>query len=106
MTRASVELFLGGDVMLGRGIDPVLPNPGDPQFHEHYVRSAKDYVALAERSDRADSEGLRVFLRLGRCLSRVGEAADRRSHRQSRDQHNDVRGTLAEGHQLPEALSR
>ena len=65
MTRASVELFLCGDVVLGRGIDEVLPNPGDPQIQERYVRSAKDYVALAEADERADFEGLRVLLRLG-----------------------------------------
>jgi poly-gamma-glutamate synthesis protein (capsule biosynthesis protein) len=41
-------LFLCGDVMLGRGIDQVLPHPGEPCLHEQYVGSAEDYVALAE----------------------------------------------------------
>jgi len=44
----AVRLFLCGDVMLGRGIDQVLPYPCDPLLHEDYVRSALDYVALAE----------------------------------------------------------
>ena len=44
-----VTLFLCGDVMLGRGIDQILPHPGDPSLHEPYVASAKEYVALAER---------------------------------------------------------
>ncbi|MBU1394726.1 MAG: CapA family protein, partial [Gammaproteobacteria bacterium] len=44
-----MTLFLCGDVMTGRGIDQVLPHPGDPVLHEGYVTSAPDYVALAER---------------------------------------------------------
>jgi poly-gamma-glutamate synthesis protein (capsule biosynthesis protein) len=36
--------------MLGRGIDQILPHPGRPQLFEPYVRSAKDYVTLAERA--------------------------------------------------------
>ncbi|MFF0435289.1 CapA family protein [Streptomyces sp. NPDC004327] len=41
-------LFLCGDVMLGRGIDQILPRPVDPVLTERYVRDARDYVALAE----------------------------------------------------------
>ena len=44
-----VTLFLCGYVMLGRGIDQILPHPGDPSLHEPCVASAKEYVALAER---------------------------------------------------------
>ncbi len=44
----AVRLFLCGDVMTGRGIDQVLPHPVDPRLHETYVRSALDYVRLAE----------------------------------------------------------
>ncbi|WP_148203028.1 CapA family protein [Thiobacillus denitrificans] len=43
-------LFLCGDVMTARGIDQVLPHPGDPALHEGYATSAKDYVRLAERA--------------------------------------------------------
>src|SRR5437764_3542965 len=46
----SVTLALAGDVMLGRGIDQILPHPGDPRLYERYVRDARDYVALAERA--------------------------------------------------------
>jgi poly-gamma-glutamate synthesis protein (capsule biosynthesis protein) len=42
-------LFLAGDVMTGRGIDQVLRHPSDPRLHEPYVKSARDYVTLAER---------------------------------------------------------
>lgn len=45
-----ILLFLCGDVMTGRGIDQVLPHPGDPTLYEPYVRSAEDYVKLAERA--------------------------------------------------------
>ena len=45
---SAVRLFLCGDVMTGRGIDQVLPHPCDPALHESYVRSAGDYVRLAE----------------------------------------------------------
>ena len=36
--------------MTGRGIDQILPHPCDPQLFEDYLRSALDYVALAERA--------------------------------------------------------
>jgi len=44
----NVTLFLCGDVMLGRGIDQVLPHPSLPHLYEPYVRSALGYVELAE----------------------------------------------------------
>jgi poly-gamma-glutamate synthesis protein (capsule biosynthesis protein) len=44
-----LTLFVCGDVMLGRGIDQILPHPSDPTLYEHYVDSAIDYVRLAER---------------------------------------------------------
>ena len=47
--RAAIRLFLCGDVMMGRGLDQVLPHPGDPTLHESYMSSAMDYVRLAER---------------------------------------------------------
>ncbi|XVV00661.1 CapA family protein [Actinosynnema sp. CA-248983] len=43
-----VTVFLGGDVVTGRGIDQVLPHPGDPRLWEPVVRDARDYVRLAE----------------------------------------------------------
>ncbi|MBT2443222.1 CapA family protein [Streptomyces sp. ISL-36] len=43
-----VRLFLCGDVMLGRGVDQILPHPGDPALRERYVHDARSYVALAE----------------------------------------------------------
>jgi poly-gamma-glutamate synthesis protein (capsule biosynthesis protein) len=43
-----VTLFLCGDVMLGRGVDQILPHPGDPTLQEGYVADARSYVAAAE----------------------------------------------------------
>jgi poly-gamma-glutamate synthesis protein (capsule biosynthesis protein) len=45
---AELTLFVAGDVMTGRGIDQVLPRPGDPGLREELVHDARTYVALAE----------------------------------------------------------
>lgn len=45
-----ITLFLCGDVMLGRGIDQVLPHPSEPRLYEPYAESALDYVRLAEEA--------------------------------------------------------
>jgi poly-gamma-glutamate capsule biosynthesis protein CapA/YwtB (metallophosphatase superfamily) len=44
-----VRIFLCGDVMVGRGIDQILPCPCSPQLHEDYVHSAIEYVRMAEQ---------------------------------------------------------
>jgi poly-gamma-glutamate capsule biosynthesis protein CapA/YwtB (metallophosphatase superfamily) len=48
MGRDLVTLFLAGDVMLGRGVDQILPCPGDPEVPETYIKDARAYVELAE----------------------------------------------------------
>jgi poly-gamma-glutamate capsule biosynthesis protein CapA/YwtB (metallophosphatase superfamily) len=48
--RQTIRIFLCGDVMLGRGIDQVLPHPCRPILHESYVHSALEYVRLAEEA--------------------------------------------------------
>lgn len=45
---ASLTLLLCGDVMLGRGVDQVLPHPSPPTLYEPSAHSAIDYVRLAE----------------------------------------------------------
>jgi poly-gamma-glutamate synthesis protein (capsule biosynthesis protein) len=45
-----MTLFLCGDVMTGRGVDQVLPHPGDPRLCEHSASSALTYVDLAEKA--------------------------------------------------------
>ncbi|MDH3636772.1 MAG: CapA family protein [Gammaproteobacteria bacterium] len=47
----TITLFMAGDVMTGRGVDQVLPYPGDPRLHESYVKNAGRYVALAEAAN-------------------------------------------------------
>src|SRR5688500_10864542 len=44
----TVTLFLGGDVMTGRGVDQILRHPSAPDLREAFVRDARDYVDLAE----------------------------------------------------------
>ncbi|HEY6275687.1 MAG TPA: CapA family protein [Streptosporangiaceae bacterium] len=51
MTDGLVTLFLCGDVMLGRGVDQVLPYPGDPELREGHGCDARAYVRLAERAN-------------------------------------------------------
>ena len=46
-----LTLFLCGDVMTGRGIDQVLPHPGNPVLYEEYMKSALGYVQLAEEAN-------------------------------------------------------
>jgi poly-gamma-glutamate synthesis protein (capsule biosynthesis protein) len=46
-----VTLFLGGDVMTGRGIDQVLPHPSSPEIFERSVKDARRYVELAEEAN-------------------------------------------------------
>ncbi|MEV0298557.1 CapA family protein [Nocardia sp. NPDC050710] len=43
-------VLLAGDVMLGRGVDQILPHPGDPTLHERSVDDARVYVELAEHT--------------------------------------------------------
>ncbi|MFF2113566.1 CapA family protein [Rhodococcus koreensis] len=45
----TITMFLAGDVMTGRGVDQILPFPGDPELRERCVRDAREYVALAEK---------------------------------------------------------
>src|SRR5260370_21013557 len=44
------KVCLSGDVMIGRGIDQILPHPCDPRIHEPFMSSASDYLHLAEQA--------------------------------------------------------
>ena len=35
--KVVITIFLCGDVMIGRGIDQILPHASDPTLHEPYV---------------------------------------------------------------------
>ncbi len=44
-----LKVFLAGDVMTGRGIDQILPHKSSPEIHEQWLRSAREYIEVAER---------------------------------------------------------
>jgi poly-gamma-glutamate synthesis protein (capsule biosynthesis protein) len=46
-----ITLFVCGDVMIGRGVDQILPRSCPPRLHEVFVKSALSYVDLAERAN-------------------------------------------------------
>lgn len=48
MVKPALKLLLAGDVMIGRGIDQVLPHPADPKLQEPMVCDARDYIRFAE----------------------------------------------------------
>lgn len=45
-----VTMFLGGDVMTGRGVDQILSCPSAPELYEPNVQDARVYVELAEEA--------------------------------------------------------
>lgn len=49
MDPEPLKIVLGGDLMLGRGIDQCMAQHVDPRLVEPQVRDARDYVQLAER---------------------------------------------------------
>ena len=49
--KAPISLFLSGDVMLGRGIDQILPHRNNPILYENWIRDAREYVKLAEQTN-------------------------------------------------------
>ena len=50
-TKKNFCVFLCGDVMLGRGIDQILPHPSNPKLYESYITDARDYIYLAENKN-------------------------------------------------------
>ena len=47
---SDIKLFVSGDLMTGRGIDQIMPVHCEPTLYEPWVRDARYYVELAERS--------------------------------------------------------
>ncbi|REK90536.1 CapA family protein [Streptomyces inhibens] len=70
-----VTLFLCGDVMLGRGVDQILPCPGDPALREGFVRDARDYVELAEAANGPIPRPVDFSWPWGEALPVLDEAA-------------------------------
>ncbi len=51
MAGRLIKVCACGDVMPGRGIDQILPHPGDPELREDYASDANAYVSLAVRAN-------------------------------------------------------
>ncbi|HMA57338.1 MAG TPA: CapA family protein [Pseudolabrys sp.] len=69
-----LRLFLCGDVMLGRGIDQILPQPCDPALHEDYVHSALEYVQLAEAANGPIKQPVALGYVWGAALDQLKQA--------------------------------
>lgn len=70
-----VTLFLAGDVMTGRGVDQVLPHPGDPRLWERSIRDARVYVELAEQVNGPIARPVDVSWPWGDALAILDEVA-------------------------------
>lgn len=70
-----VVLFLGGDVMTGRGIDQILPHAGNPVIYESYMRNANGYVELAERVNGPIHRPVSFFYIWGDALAELERVA-------------------------------
>ncbi|MGW3496176.1 CapA family protein [Streptomyces sp. NPDC001020] len=75
MDKGAVTLFLGGDVMLGRGVDQILPHPGDPALRETYIHDARSYVGLAEVANGPIPRPVGFHWPWGEALSVLEDAA-------------------------------
>ena len=71
----NVKIFMCGDVMTGRGIDQVLPNPGDPIIHESYMKSAVGYVKIAEQANGPIQKPVSFAYIWGDALEELDRAA-------------------------------
>ncbi|GMQ87683.1 MAG: CapA family protein [Gammaproteobacteria bacterium] len=70
-----ISLFLCGDVMTGRGIDQVLPHPGDPRLYEPYVSTAVRYLELAEQANGSIPKPVDFAYVWGDALEELEQAA-------------------------------
>jgi len=72
---AALTVFLCGDVMTGRGIDQVLPHPGNPALYESCVLDAREYVELAERASGPIKRPVSFKYIWGESLAELAQAA-------------------------------
>ncbi|HEX2362671.1 MAG TPA: CapA family protein [Jiangellaceae bacterium] len=75
MPSRTVRLLLCGDVMTGRGVDQILPYPGDPVLREQYVRDARRYVEFAEAVNGPIPRPVDFSWPWGDALDEIDEAA-------------------------------
>ncbi|RTR02442.1 CapA family protein [Halomonas nitroreducens] len=74
-TSSDLCLWLTGDVMTGRGIDQILPHPGDPRLYEGGMDSARGYVRLAEAANGPIPYPVDFAYVWGDALAEVAEQA-------------------------------
>jgi poly-gamma-glutamate synthesis protein (capsule biosynthesis protein) len=74
-TERPVVIFLGGDVMTGRGVDQILPSPSPPGLHEPAVEDARRYVELAEAASGPIPRAVDHAWPWGDALGLLDEAA-------------------------------
>ncbi|HVU01300.1 MAG TPA: CapA family protein [Polyangiaceae bacterium] len=70
-----IRLLLVGDVMIGRGIDQILPVTSHPELHESAITDARDYVWLAERANGTIPRGVGYEYVWGDALDEMRRAA-------------------------------
>lgn len=66
-----MKLFLSGDLMTGRGVDQIMRSPCDPAIDEPWMKSALDYVLLAERSSGPIPRGVEPAYVWGDALAEL-----------------------------------
>lgn len=70
-----VTLLLLGDVMTGRGVDQILPYSSNPILHEPYLKSALDYLKLAERASGPIARPVSMQYVWGDALAEIARVA-------------------------------
>jgi len=68
---SDLTLFVCGDVMTGRGIDQILPHPGEARIFEEYMHSALQYVELAQQCNGAISRPVEFSYIWGDALAEL-----------------------------------
>ena len=97
-------LCLTGDVMTGRGVDQILPSPGDPRLWERYVDDARTYVELAETASGPIPAPVDFAWPWGEALPVMDQIRAGPPRDQPGDQHHDLRRRGArQGGPLPDA---
>ena len=100
----AVTLLLCGDVMLGRGVDQILPHPGDPTLRERSVRDARTYVSLAAEVNGSIPQPVDWSWPWGDALELLARDRLRRPDHQSGNQHHHQLGLRSwQGRPLPDA---
>src|ERR1700736_1290360 len=98
-----LTLVLCGDVMTGRGVDQVLPHPGDPELRERYAGDARAYVGLAERAHGRIPRPAGFAWPWGDALRVVEDVAPGCPGDQPGDQHHPEPGLRGgQGRSLPD----